>query len=232
MEYSDDHIIQAYIEQVLKIQNQQTNISELELARIAADLGLSDQDRANIRARFDEYMLRGAGYSRYEDWDSAIEELGQAVTLSPANGEAVYLLANAYKQRWALRKSKDDFSKAKTYAKRAVHINPANENAIRLSAELNRGTATYTRNRKDRKFKATLGNDKDTVEFNLPIRPPSGHLRKSRVDRKIMGVCGGIAEYFGIDAAIIRVIFAAGAFMSSGTLIIVYLLLAYILPEK
>lgn len=32
------------------------------------------------------------------------------------------------------------------------------------------------------------------------------HLYRSRTNRKIAGVCGGVAEYFGIDATIIRII--------------------------
>lgn len=31
-------------------------------------------------------------------------------------------------------------------------------------------------------------------------------LYRSQTDRKIAGVCGGLAEYFGIDATIIRII--------------------------
>jgi len=31
-------------------------------------------------------------------------------------------------------------------------------------------------------------------------------LYRSRTDRKIAGVCGGLAEYFGIDPVIIRII--------------------------
>lgn len=31
-------------------------------------------------------------------------------------------------------------------------------------------------------------------------------LYRSRTDRKIAGVCGGIAEYFNIDATIVRII--------------------------
>jgi phage shock protein PspC (stress-responsive transcriptional regulator) len=32
------------------------------------------------------------------------------------------------------------------------------------------------------------------------------HLYRSRANRKIAGVCGGLAEYFGVDATIIRII--------------------------
>ena len=31
-------------------------------------------------------------------------------------------------------------------------------------------------------------------------------LRKSRSDKKLFGVCGGIAEYFGIDPTLVRII--------------------------
>ncbi|MDD5259237.1 MAG: PspC domain-containing protein [bacterium] len=34
-------------------------------------------------------------------------------------------------------------------------------------------------------------------------------LYRSETDRKIAGVCGGIAEYFTIDPAIVRIIFVA-----------------------
>ena len=32
------------------------------------------------------------------------------------------------------------------------------------------------------------------------------HLYRSRTDRKIAGVCGGLAEYFGIDPTVVRII--------------------------
>ena len=45
---------------------------------------------------------------------------------------------------------------------------------------------------------------------NIPSSPiPSAPVRRltlSATDRKISGVCGGIAEYFGIDATLVRVI--------------------------
>ena len=47
-------------------------------------------------------------------------------------------------------------------------------------------------------------------------------LKKSSKDRLLQGVCGGIAEFFGISSPIIRLIF----FFTSPTSIIVYLFLA------
>ena len=55
-------------------------------------------------------------------------------------------------------------------------------------------------------------------------------LRKSKHDKMIFGVCGGIAERYGIDSTFVRIAFAAGAFFA-GTAIIFYFLLAIIMPD-
>jgi len=39
-----------------------------------------------------------------------------------------------------------------------------------------------------------------------PVRVPARRLFRSTTDRKIAGVCGGIAEYFGIDSTAIRLV--------------------------
>jgi phage shock protein C len=54
-------------------------------------------------------------------------------------------------------------------------------------------------------------------------------LYRSRTDRKIWGVSGGLAKYFDIDPTIVRVIFIAS--ILCGTLgIWVYLIMAIIVP--
>jgi len=57
-------------------------------------------------------------------------------------------------------------------------------------------------------------------------------LTRSTTDAKLAGVCGGIAEYFGIDAGIVRMVYAAFTFFSAGFGgVFVYLLLAFVLPK-
>lgn len=56
-------------------------------------------------------------------------------------------------------------------------------------------------------------------------------LCKSSTDRKLFGVCGGVAEYFGIDATIVRlgvVLFT----LAGGSGIMVYLVAALVMPEE
>lgn len=56
-------------------------------------------------------------------------------------------------------------------------------------------------------------------------------LYKSRYDRKICGVCGGIAEYLNVDSTWIRLAWAA-LILCVGTGILIYFLAALILPDK
>lgn len=56
-------------------------------------------------------------------------------------------------------------------------------------------------------------------------------LYKSVEDRKLCGVCGGIAEYFGIDSNVVRLIFVIVGLASAGTAALFYLAAAVIMPE-
>lgn len=55
-------------------------------------------------------------------------------------------------------------------------------------------------------------------------------LYKSRTDRKLFGVCGGIAEYFNIDSTLVRLITAL-LILGMGSGLILYLIAAIIMPE-
>ena len=56
-------------------------------------------------------------------------------------------------------------------------------------------------------------------------------LTKSATNRKIAGVCGGIAEYFGIDPTIVRLIWAA-CVAFAGTGLLLYIIAALVMPES
>ena len=55
-------------------------------------------------------------------------------------------------------------------------------------------------------------------------------LYRSKNDKKISGVCGGIAEYFGIDATIVRLLWVLAAFMN-GLSVVAYVACVFIVPE-
>ena len=56
-------------------------------------------------------------------------------------------------------------------------------------------------------------------------------LCRSRVNKKIAGVCGGLAEYFNIDSTIIRLVVAA-AVIFAGAGLLAYIIAALIIPVK
>ena len=55
-------------------------------------------------------------------------------------------------------------------------------------------------------------------------------LYKSNTDKKLCGVCGGIAEYFNIDSTIIRLIWVLG-FFAIGTGLLAYIICALVMPN-
>ncbi|HZH93297.1 MAG TPA: PspC domain-containing protein [Tissierellaceae bacterium] len=56
-------------------------------------------------------------------------------------------------------------------------------------------------------------------------------LRKSRSDKYIFGVCGGLGEYLSIDSTIIRLIWFILALTSFGTFALAYLICGLVIPE-
>ncbi len=55
-------------------------------------------------------------------------------------------------------------------------------------------------------------------------------LHKSRTDRMVAGVCGGLAEYFGLDATLIRIVWAVMILMA-GSGLPLYIVCAIIIPN-
>lgn len=56
-------------------------------------------------------------------------------------------------------------------------------------------------------------------------------LYKSRTDRKIAGVCAGIAEYFNIDPTLVRIGWVLLAVMA-GSGILAYIICMCVMPEN
>jgi phage shock protein C len=57
-------------------------------------------------------------------------------------------------------------------------------------------------------------------------------LYLSRRDKKMFGVCGGIAKYLGLDATLVRIAFALSAIFFYGTTFFVYILLGIVLKKE
>jgi phage shock protein C len=64
--------------------------------------------------------------------------------------------------------------------------------------------------------------------------PPALRTRlyTSRTEKKIFGVCGGIAAYFNADPTIIRLLFIVAAFASFGFMLLLYVIMAIVTPRE
>ena len=58
------------------------------------------------------------------------------------------------------------------------------------------------------------------------------HLTLSQHDKKIMGVCGGIAEYMGWDATAVRIMTVLLFIPLHFALILAYIILGLVLPKE
>jgi phage shock protein C len=63
-----------------------------------------------------------------------------------------------------------------------------------------------------------------------PAATPAPRLRRSREDRLIGGVCGGLGRYLGIDPVLLRVAVVALA-LSGGAGVLAYLLAWIVIPQ-
>ncbi|GEM_PF-1539005 len=63
-------------------------------------------------------------------------------------------------------------------------------------------------------------------------RPPRRRLKRSRTDRVLTGLLGGLAGYLGVDPSLVRILFLALFFFTSAwlSLILIYFLSALVVP--
>ncbi|HLD40007.1 MAG TPA: PspC domain-containing protein [Candidatus Nanoarchaeia archaeon] len=57
-------------------------------------------------------------------------------------------------------------------------------------------------------------------------------LYRSRKDKVVGGVCGGIAEYLDVDPVVVRLIWAIATLISMGLGILAYIIAWIIIPEE
>lgn len=62
-------------------------------------------------------------------------------------------------------------------------------------------------------------------------KPEIKRLYRSRTDRKLAGVCGGMGEYFNIDPVIIRLLWVMFTLMG-GSGLVAYILAIILIPNQ
>ena len=60
-------------------------------------------------------------------------------------------------------------------------------------------------------------------------------LRRAKKEKKLMGVCAGVARFFGVDPVFVRLVWVLVALfppVSTLTAIVAYLVLGFIMPQE
>ncbi|MFO8098615.1 MAG: PspC domain-containing protein [Salinibacter sp.] len=76
--------------------------------------------------------------------------------------------------------------------------------------------------------------DAETGEPKVVESPePSSQKRltRSRTDKKLLGVCGGLAEYLNLDSTLVRIAFVIGVIGSGGPFLLAYIGLVFAMPK-
>lgn len=60
---------------------------------------------------------------------------------------------------------------------------------------------------------------------------PIRQLRRSQTDRKLSGVCGGLAEYLNVDATLVRIGVVVGTILTGGWLALAYIVAIVMMPD-
>ena len=68
----------------------------------------------------------------------------------------------------------------------------------------------------------------NSIDHNDRTVVPARGFRRGTANAKFMGVCSGIADFFGWDVNLVRVGFALGTVLGLGSLLIVYLVIGLI----
>jgi phage shock protein C len=62
-------------------------------------------------------------------------------------------------------------------------------------------------------------------------QPEPSKLFRSRTEKKLLGVCGGLADYMQLDPVIIRLVFVMAGLASFGIVVIAYIVLGIVVPQ-
>jgi len=91
------------------------------------------------------------------------------------------------------------------------------------------------RKRLQNKKKNKLSNVMD-FDANQTLEPYAGvanqRLFRSRKDRRILGICGGIAKYLGISSQAVRIMWIIGSLFTAPVMIPLYFILGFIIPKQ
>ncbi len=130
--------LESYIKKILQIQREkkEQTFSNDELKNIALELGLAESEWEDIQKKVKDHVKQGDGFYTYKNYEDAIKQYQEALSLNPYQPELLCKLASAYQQKWYQEKKSDDKNMAIEHAQRCLEIDTTQEGAIRIISEI------------------------------------------------------------------------------------------------
>ncbi|TNE70425.1 PspC domain-containing protein [bacterium] len=79
---------------------------------------------------------------------------------------------------------------------------------------------------------AQTKSDFESAYYDAYALKKSKKLFRSITDKKVSGVCGGLAKYLGVSSTFLRLVFIIATFMGYGSPVLVYFILSFLLPKE
>ena len=125
MKESSDRPVENYIERITAFSHnfQRIPTSE-ELDKIVSELGITDEQISLIQTESQAHFIRAKSYIKLKQWDDAIEELQEGISLNPFSLEMISCLGEAYMGRWQIKHKREDAINIQSTAKKCLQIKP------------------------------------------------------------------------------------------------------------
>ena len=139
MKESSDRLVENYIERITAFSHnfQRIPTSE-ELDKIVSELGITDEQISLIQTESQAHFIRAKSYIKLKQWDDAIEELQEGISLNPFSLEMISCLGEAYMGRWQLKHKREDAVNIQSTAKKCLQIKPDCQITMNLLHRFNR----------------------------------------------------------------------------------------------
>lgn len=135
--------IEAYIQKVMSLREQEQVLSSQYLEDLAREVGLDEEDLQRVRTLVEQLYTQALSFIEFGNTEDALKNLEQIVVLSPDHFEACYLLANCYYEKDKQNTHNHDLNKAKDYLQHCLRLQPTNTRAIALLSDIRRAERRY-----------------------------------------------------------------------------------------
>ncbi|MEM1177750.1 MAG: hypothetical protein AAGM22_05365 [Acidobacteriota bacterium] len=137
MPADDQEVLRAYLQRVMELSEQRSSQpTHVELAAIAREIGISEEDLAAAEQSADDHRVRGTGFLEFGRFDDAISELLEASVLAPSRLDIKHDLARAYAGRYRRAHQDADRQRAESLARQHLEVDPRHRGSFELISEL------------------------------------------------------------------------------------------------